>query len=126
MLSAITVCGEAIPLMLGRGGGSIILSGATASLRGGKAFAPFASAKFALRGLAGSLAREFQPQGVHVSHVVLDGVLWTERSRERFPDLERVRAIEPDVVAEVYWNLAHQSASAWTHEIDLRPRSETF
>lgn len=126
VLSAVNVCAQAIPLMLACGGGSIILSGTTASMRGGSGFAPFASAKFALRGLAGSLAREFHPRGVHVAHVVLDGVMWTERSRERFLELQRERSLDPEDVAEAYWGLAHQPSSAWTHEIDLRPSSETF
>lgn len=126
VLTAFNACQAALPGMLKRGGGTLILSGATASLRGGARFAPFASAKFALRGLAQSLAREFQGQGLHVAHVVLDGVLWSARSRARFPDLVRERCLEPDAVAETYWQLAHQPASAWTLELDLRPRTETF
>ncbi|MDE2342579.1 MAG: SDR family NAD(P)-dependent oxidoreductase [Betaproteobacteria bacterium] len=126
VLTAFNTCRAAIPAMLRRGGGTLILSGATASLRGGARFAPFASAKFALRGLAQSLAREFQGQGVHVAHVVLDGILWSARSRSRFPDLLAEGCLNPDAVAETYWQLAHQPASAWTLELDLRPMTESF
>ncbi len=126
VLTAFNACRAALPGMLKRGAGTVILSGATASLRGGAGFAPFASAKFALRGLAQSLAREFQGQGLHVAHVVLDGILWSERSRGRFPGLVPDRCLDPDAVAETYWQLAHQPESAWTLEIDLRPRTESF
>ena len=126
VLTAFNACQAALPGMLECGGGTLILSGATASLRGGARFAPFASAKSALRGLSQSLAREFQGQGLHVAHVVLDGILWSARSRARFPDLVRERCLDPDAVAETYWQLAHQPASAWTLELDLRPRTETF
>lgn len=126
VLTAFNTCQAALPGMLKRGTGTLILSGATASLRGGARFAPFASAKFALRGLAQSLAREYQGQGLHVAHVVLDGILWSARSRARFPDLVRERCLDPDAVAETYWQLAHQPASAWTQELDLRPKTESF
>lgn len=126
VLTAFNTCQAAIPGMLRRGGGALILSGATASLRGGSRFAPFASSKFALRGLAQSLAREFQGQGLHVAHVVLDGILWSARSRARFPDLQAEGCLDPDAVAETYWQLAHQPSSAWTLELDLRPQTESF
>jgi NAD(P)-dependent dehydrogenase (short-subunit alcohol dehydrogenase family) len=125
-LSAFNACQSAIPGMLGEGGGTIIFSGATASLRGSAGFAPFAAAKFALRGLAGSLAREFQGKGIHVAHVVLDGILWSERSRARFPDLRQEQCLSPEAVAETYWQIAHQPRAAWTLELDLRPQSEVF
>ncbi len=125
-LTAFNACQEAIPGMLDQGGGTIIFSGATASLRGSAGFAPFAAAKFALRGLAGSLAREFQGRGIHVAHVVLDGILWSERSQARFPDLRRERCLTPEAVAETYWQLVHQPRDAWTLELDLRPQSEVF
>ena len=107
------------------GGGTLIVSGATASLRGGARFSAFASAKFALRGLTQSLAREFQPEGIHVAHVILDGIIDTARSRARH-GLAPERMMDPDAIAETYWQIAHQPPSAWTHELDLRPASETF
>ncbi|MEP0249778.1 MAG: SDR family NAD(P)-dependent oxidoreductase, partial [Roseobacter sp.] len=107
------------------GGGSFIVSGATASLRGGANFSAFASAKFALRGLTQSLAREFQPQGVHVCHVILDGIIDSHRSRA-LHSLDPAKMMKPEDIAEVYWHLAHQPKSTWTHELDLRPASEGF
>jgi NAD(P)-dependent dehydrogenase (short-subunit alcohol dehydrogenase family) len=111
--------------MVQNDGGTFIVSGATASLRGGAKFSAFASAKFALRGLTQSLAREFHPAGVHVCHAILDGIIDTDRSR----DLHRLdpdRMMKPEDIAEVYWQLSHQPQSIWTHELDLRPASESF
>jgi NAD(P)-dependent dehydrogenase (short-subunit alcohol dehydrogenase family) len=105
-------------------GGTFIVSGATASLRGGN-FSAFASAKFALRGMTQPFAREYQPVGVHICHVILDGIIDTFRSRT-------LRALDPDKmmkaqdIAETYWQIAHQPKSTWTHELDLRPESESF
>lgn len=111
--------------MVRAGGGTFITSGATASLRGGAKFAAFASAKFALRGLTQSLAREFQPAGVHVAHVILDGIIDTARSRD-LHSMDPAKMMKPVEIAEVYWQLAHQPRSAWTHELDLRPATEGF
>ena len=111
--------------MVQAGGGVFLVSGATASLRGGAKFSAFASAKFALRGLTQSLAREYQPLGVHVAHVILDGIIDTPRER----DLDRLdpeKMMKPSDIAEAYWALAHQPKSTWTHEIDLRPATEAF
>jgi NAD(P)-dependent dehydrogenase (short-subunit alcohol dehydrogenase family) len=105
--------------------GAFIVSGATASLRGGNKFAAFASAKFALRGLTQALAREFQPQGVHVAHVILDGIIDTQKSRD-LHSLDPARMMKPEDIAESYFQLAHQPKSTWTHELDLRPASESF
>lgn len=113
-----------IPLING-GGGAFIVSGATASLRGGNKFSAFASAKFALRGLAQSLAREFQPKGVHIAHVILDGIMNTPKSRE-LHGMDPARMMSCDDIAQVYIDLAHQPKSTWTHELDLRPASESF
>lgn len=107
------------------GRGAFIVSGATASLRGGAKFAAFASAKFALRGLTQSLAREYQPQGVHVCHAILDGIIDTDRSRN-LHSLDPAKMMKPEDIAEAYWQLAHQPKSTWTHELDLRPASEGF
>lgn len=113
-----------IPLISG-GGGAFIVSGATASLRGGNKFSAFASAKFALRGLTQSLAREFQPKGVHVAHVILDGIIDTPKSRE-LHGMDPARMMSPDDIAQAYLDLAQQPQSTWTHELDLRPASESF
>ena len=114
-----------LPLMAKSGRGAFIVSGATASLRGGAKFAAFASAKFALRGLTQSLAREYQPQGVHVCHAILDGIIDTDRSRA-LHSLDPAKMMKPADIAEAYWQLAHQPKSTWTHELDLRPASEGF
>lgn len=114
-----------LPAMVNAGEGTFVVSGATASLRGGAKFAAFASAKFALRGLTQSLAREYQPQGIHVCHTILDGIIDTDRSRD-LHSLDPAKMMNPDDIAEAYWQLAHQPKSTWTHELDLRPASEGF
>lgn len=125
VLAAVYVAKATLQPMVRGGGGVFIASGATASLRGGARFAAFASAKFALRGLTQSLAREFQPMGVHVAHVVIDGILDTERGRSRH-GLDPECMLKTDDVADAYWTLAHQPRSAWTHEMDIRPMTERF
>jgi NAD(P)-dependent dehydrogenase (short-subunit alcohol dehydrogenase family) len=115
----------ALPKMAERQSGSILFSGATASIRGSARYAAFASAKFALRGLAQSLAREFQPQGIHVSHIVIDGLLRgspSQTSRNAPPE----KCIDPAHVAKQYRWLAEQDPSSWTHELDIRPSTESF
>jgi len=112
------------PMVRG-GGGTFVVSGATASLRGSAKFSAFASAKFALRGLTQSLAREYQSANIHVAHVILDGIIDSQRSRE-LHDMDPGRMMKPEDIAEIYWQIAHQPASTWTHEIDLRPSSESF
>lgn len=124
-LGAFVVSRRVIPRMRERGAGTLVFTGATGSVRGGKRSAAFASAKFALRGLAQSLARELGPEGVHVAHVVVDGVIWSERSRARF-GVERDAAIDPHAVAATYHHLVGQDRSAWTHELDLRPHHDRF
>lgn len=111
--------------MVDAGGGTLIVSGATASLRGGARFSAFASAKFALRGLTQSLAREFQPANIHVAHVILDGIIDTPRSRD-LHSLDPAKMMKTEDIAEAYWRLATQPPSTWTHELDLRPASESF
>jgi NAD(P)-dependent dehydrogenase (short-subunit alcohol dehydrogenase family) len=112
------------------GGGSLLFTGATASLRGRGPFIAFAAAKAGLRSVAQSLAREFGPQGVHVAHVVIDGGIAGERLRQAAP--QRVAEagpdglLDPDAIAESYWQLHTQPRSAWTHELDLRPFKESF
>jgi NAD(P)-dependent dehydrogenase (short-subunit alcohol dehydrogenase family) len=121
---------EAARVMLARGRGTILFTGATASLRGGSGFAAFAGAKHALRALAQSMARELGPQGIHVAHVVIDGAIDTAFIAENFPDRYALKAqqgiLDPDAIAEAYWQLHRQPRSAWTHELDLRPWIESF
>ena len=121
---------EAARAMLPRGRGSILFTGATASVRGAAGFAAFAGGKAALRALAQSMARELGPQGLHVAHVVVDGMIDTAFARENFA--ERVAAagpdgiLNPEHVAEAYWWLHRQPRDAWTFELDLRPFVERW
>ncbi len=121
---------EVAKRMVARGRGTLIFTGATASVRGGAGFAAFAGAKHALRALAQSMARELGPQGVHVAHCIIDGAIDTAFIRERFPERYALRAqdgiLRPDSIAEAYWTLHRQPRDAWTHELDLRPYMETF
>lgn len=121
---------EAARRMLPRGKGTILFTGATASLRARPPFTGFASAKAALRAVAQGLAREFGPQGLHVAHVVIDGVINGEYARDRFPDFVRAKGadglLDPDAIAEAFLALHVQPRSAWTHEHDLRPFKEPF
>ena len=129
-LAGFLVGREAARAMLPRGRGTILFTGATASLRGGAGFAAFAGAKHALRALAQSLARELGPQGIHVAHVVIDGAIDTQFIRETFPERyalkERDGILNPEHIAEAYWQLHRQPRSAWTHEMDLRPWMENW
>lgn len=110
--------------------GSIIFTGATASLRGSARFAAFAGAKHALRALAQSMARELGPLGIHVAHVVIDGAIDTAFIRENFPERYALKdhdgILNPDHIADQYWMLHQQPRDAWTHELDLRPWIEKF
>jgi short-subunit dehydrogenase len=121
---------EAARCMVPRERGTILFTGATASLRGSANFAAFAGAKHALRALAQSMARELGPRGIHVSHVVVDGAIDTEFIRENFPERYALKAqdgiLNPDHIAESYWMLHTQPRDAWTHELDLRPWMEKF
>ncbi|MBX3652554.1 MAG: SDR family NAD(P)-dependent oxidoreductase [Ramlibacter sp.] len=119
-------CARAVlPGMLERGRGRMVFTGATASLRGSARFAAMAAGKFGLRGLAQALAREFQPLGIHVAHVVIDGLLRGAASVTRFGASD-AQAMAPREVAAAYRWLAEQPATAWTHEIDLRTATEKF
>lgn len=124
---------EAAKAMLPRGRGSIFFTGATASVRGGAGYSAFASAKFGLRALAQSMARELGPDGIHVAHLVIDAGVDTAFVRERIEasgrdpsELPADSLMRPESVAETYWQLHHQPRDAWTHEVDIRPFSETF
>ena len=110
--------------------GTILFTGATASLRGGANFAAFSGAKMALRALAQSMARELGPQGIHVAHVVVDGAIDTEFIRSNFPERYALKdeggILNPEHIADTYAMLHRQPRDAWTHELDLRPWSEKF
>ncbi|HEU0195611.1 MAG TPA: SDR family NAD(P)-dependent oxidoreductase [Nevskiaceae bacterium] len=117
--------------MVPRGRGVILFTGATGSVRGAARFAAFASAKHGLRALAQSMARELGPLGVHVAHVVLDGVVDNARSLNRMPDYyarckAQGRLLSPGHIAESYWYLAQQPRDAWTFELDLRAATEPW
>ena len=110
--------------------GTILFTGATASLRGGANFAAFSGAKMGLRALAQSMARELGPQGVHVAHTIIDGAIDTEFIRSNFPERYALKAqdgiLNPEHIAQAYVMLHRQPRDAWTHELDLRPWSEKF
>lgn len=116
--------------MVARGRGTIIFTGATASMRGGANFAAFAGAKHGLRALAQSMARELGPRGIHVAHVVVDGAIDTAFIRDNFPERYALKAQEgilnPDHIAENYWHLHRQPRDAWSFELDLRPWCEKW
>lgn len=124
---AFLVARQAVPRMLragpdGTGNGVILLTGASAGVKGYPLSAAFAMGKFALRGLAQSMARELHPQGVHVAHVVIDGGIRSERR----PETEEATMLDPDAIAETYLHLIRQPRSAWSWEIEVRPWVERF
>lgn len=110
--------------------GTLIFTGATASLRAKPPFTAFAAAKAGLRALAQGMAREFSPLGIHVVHAVIDGVIDGERAKKQFPDHVKAKGkdglLQLDAIAETYWAMHKQHPSAWTHELDLRPFKEPF
>ncbi|MDX1710530.1 MAG: SDR family NAD(P)-dependent oxidoreductase [Rhodovibrionaceae bacterium] len=114
--------------MVEAGRGTIIFTGATASLRGGARFANLAVPKFGLRALAQSMARELGPEGVHVAHVIIDGQIENEARGGRYSSAERGEdaLLSPDGIAETYWQIHRQPRSTWTQELDLRPWVENF
>ena len=125
---------EAARYMIPRGRGSILFTGATASRRGGSGYAAFASAKFGLRALAESMARELGPQNIHVSHLVIDAGVDTAWVREMIkkgrgedaPDLPPDTLMNPSSVADAYWALHTQPRDAWTFELEIRPFGERW
>lgn len=121
---------ECIKRMLPHQRGTLIFTGATASLRAKPPFTAFAAAKAGVRALAQGMAREFSPKGIHVVHAILDGVLDGDRAREQFPEFVATKSadglMQLSAIAETYWQLHSQHPSAWTHEIDLRPFREPF
>jgi len=129
-LSGFLMGREVAKVMVPRGRGTIVFTGATASMRGAAGFSAFAGAKHALRALAQSMARELGSKGIHVAHTVIDGAIDTQFIATNFPERYALKAtdgiLNPDAIAEAYWQLHCQQRSAWTHELDLRPWSETW
>ena len=121
---------ESAKRMLSRGRGTIIFTGATASLRGRDGFAAFAGAKHGLRALAQSMARELWPQGIHVAHPIIDGAIDTDFIRSNFPERYALKdqdgIVSPEAIADAYWAIHQQPRTAWTHETELRPWLESW
>ena len=124
---------EAARYIVPRGRGTILFTGATASVRGGSGFAAFAAAKFGLRALAQSMARELAPKNIHVAHLIIDGAIDSDAIHGRLsaatgimPERPPDSLIQTSSVAEAYWALHNQSRDGWTHELDLRPYSEPW
>jgi NAD(P)-dependent dehydrogenase (short-subunit alcohol dehydrogenase family) len=126
VLGAFLCASEAVPEMLKRRTGTIIFTGATSSVRGRGGAVAFSSAKFAVRGLAQSLAVELWPKGIHVAHVIIDGVIDTPKVRRTYKPSAKEPLLQPDAIADAYWQLIQQDRSAWSLEIDLRPNKEAF
>jgi NAD(P)-dependent dehydrogenase (short-subunit alcohol dehydrogenase family) len=116
---------QVVSAMIDAGRGTIVFTGATASVKPGAQFAAFGSSKAALRGLALGMARELGPQGVHVAHVIIDGVIWTSRTRT-MSGVSEANTLRPEDIVEAYLALIRQPRSAWTLEMDLRPDVEPF
>jgi NAD(P)-dependent dehydrogenase (short-subunit alcohol dehydrogenase family) len=121
---------EAAIRMTPRGRGTILFTGATASVRGSEGFAAFAAAKHGLRALAQSMARELGPKGIHVAHTIIDGAIDTQWIAENFPQRYALKdkdgILNPAHIADAYWTLHAQPRDAWTHELDLRPWMEAW
>ena len=118
------VAQQAVKRMLPRAAGAILFTGASASVKGYAQSAPFAMGKFALRGLAQSMAREFSPQGIHIAHFVIDGGI--RSATRQVPADKPDSLLDPDDIAETYWQVLNQKRSAWTWEVELRPWVERF
>jgi NAD(P)-dependent dehydrogenase (short-subunit alcohol dehydrogenase family) len=117
---------EVAPDMIARGRGVMLFTGATAGMKAGPKSVAFGPAKFALRGLAQSLARDLGPKGIHVAWINVDGVIAIPGRRERLAQFKEEDLLKPDAIAETYWHLAHQDRSAWTMELEVRPFKEKF
>jgi len=117
---------EVAPRMIARGRGTMLFTGATAGLKAGAKSVSFGPAKFAMRGLAQSLARDLGPRGIHVAWINVDGSIDIPGARGLKPSLKDGDFLRPDAIAETYWHLAHQHPSAWTMELEVRPFKEKF
>jgi NAD(P)-dependent dehydrogenase (short-subunit alcohol dehydrogenase family) len=117
---------EVAPAMIERGRGVMLFTGATAGVKAGARSISFGPAKFAMRGLAQSLARDLGPRGIHVAWINIDGGIDIPRVRRGNPNFKNEDLLKPDAIAETYWHLAHQDRSAWTMELELRPFKEKF
>jgi NAD(P)-dependent dehydrogenase (short-subunit alcohol dehydrogenase family) len=122
-LGAFLCAAECAPEMVSRGRGVMLFTGATAGMKAGPQSAAFGPAKFAMRGLAQSLARDLGPKGIHVAWINVDGVIGLPG---RDSSLKQEDMLRPDAIAETYWHLAHQDRSAWTMELEVRPFKEKF
>ena len=129
-LGAFLFAKEIVAIMQAQQQGTVFFTGATGSLRAKPPFTAFASAKAGLRALAQGLAREFSPQGVHVVHTVIDGVIDGDRARNQFPEYVKAKGpeglLQLEAIAQTYWAIHQQPRCAWTHELDLRPFKEPF
>jgi NAD(P)-dependent dehydrogenase (short-subunit alcohol dehydrogenase family) len=117
---------EVAPAMIARGRGTMLFTGATAGVKAGAKSVSFGPAKFAMRGLAQSLARDLGPRGIHVAWINVDGSIDIPGARGLKPSLKDADFLKPEAVAETYWHLAHQDPSAWTMELEVRPFKEKF
>ncbi|HTT76423.1 MAG TPA: SDR family NAD(P)-dependent oxidoreductase [Candidatus Binataceae bacterium] len=117
---------EAAAAMVARGRGVMLFTGATAGVKAGPKSVAFGPAKFAMRGLAQSLARDLGPKGIHVAWINVDGIIDIPRLRERMPNAKDEDLLKPAAIAETYWHLAHQDRSSWTMELEVRPFKEKF
>jgi NAD(P)-dependent dehydrogenase (short-subunit alcohol dehydrogenase family) len=125
-LGAFLAAREVVPGMIARGRGAMLFTGATAGVKAGAKSVSFGPAKFAMRGLAQSLARDLGPKGIHVSWINVDGSIDIPGARGLKPALANNDFLRPEAIAETYWHLVHQEPSAWTLDIDLRPFKEKF
>jgi NAD(P)-dependent dehydrogenase (short-subunit alcohol dehydrogenase family) len=125
-LGAFLAAREVAPGMITRGRGTMLFTGATAGVKAGPRSVSFGPAKFAMRGLAQSLARDLGPKGIHVAWINVDGSIDIPGARGLKPSLKEDDFLKPDAITETYWHLVHQDPSAWTLDIDLRPFKERF
>jgi NAD(P)-dependent dehydrogenase (short-subunit alcohol dehydrogenase family) len=125
-LGAFVAAKEVAPGMIARGHGTMLFTGATAGVKAGPKSVSFGPAKFAMRGLAQSLARDLGPRGIHVAWINVDGSIDIPGARGRKPSLKDGDFLKPEAIAETYWHLAHQDPSAWTMELEVRPFKERF
>jgi NADP-dependent 3-hydroxy acid dehydrogenase YdfG len=125
-LGAFLCAQQVVPAMLKKGAGAIVITGATAGIKPFPTSAAFGPAKFAVRGLAQVMARDLQPQGIHVAYINVDGAIDMPAIRERFPQIKDEQMLKPSAIAETFWHVAHQDRSAWSHDVDVRPFKENW